>query len=509
MARLSIPISARLPSSLRIDPSNPGVVKSVSRLSRDSLISLALYWLDGGALGTSAPYLETRDESDAADDIWPACRSVDELQQLYLDLQTQRGSKRDVVSRILEGDWRHGLTLYQLATVDFSYLEEHPNSQKWSAYKILPLRAPEKDADDEVLTVDTKSLSIPRFHPSTFLQNLQDQVLPDVKAHYHFYRPQDMPVLMLRIFVLDSPYNTSLALSSSADGGGSAANFSSSRTIYLAFPDGSPSLYITKSQSTGPTAIGESKSLHGLVVGGVPKALSRPRERYTLKSASLSSRNLDAILDKRGAGRGNAAGGGWSIYADDKNKKSPLDPVLPTPPLSRDSSSSSRSEQKRKRDAPATKEQSAAKRARLLAEARFGSSGIVTDGKGVERVDFLMQDAFPAPDTFDDEDSDDNEAGGRRAPGAGRRSAVDSELQSAREDADEDGDAGDGPGASQWKPLIRVTLRGPHVFAGVRQLVEAGIVDGERMPGWMTGEEGVTTGVIRNGRIQGNKGSGL
>jgi central kinetochore subunit Mis15/CHL4 len=56
---------------------------------------------------------------------------------------------------------------------------------------------------------------------------------------------------------------------------------------------------------------------------------------------------------------------------------------------------------------------------------------------------------------------------------------------------------------------VRLTFHGSHVFAGIRQLVECGIVDGERMPGWMTGEEGVTIGAVRNGRIRGHKGSGL
>jgi len=54
-----------------------------------------------------------------------------------------------------------------------------------------------------------------------------------------------------------------------------------------------------------------------------------------------------------------------------------------------------------------------------------------------------------------------------------------------------------------------MTFHGSHVFAGMRELVEAGIIDGERMPGWMTGEEGVSIGVVKSGRIRGFKGSGV
>ncbi|KAG5927890.1 hypothetical protein E4U42_001597 [Claviceps africana] len=546
MSRLSVATKARLPSSLRVESSNTAVVKTISRLSREALILLALDWLDGQSLAFTAPYLappRTDDDDDAAaadddpqrrinnnnnnnnaapddaTDLYPPCQSIEQLRDLYTDLQDQRGSRRDVVSRILEGDWRHGLTLYQLAMIDFTYLDEHPTSQKWTAYKIQPLILPDKNVDDDVVKVDDKSLSLPRFHPSTFLQSLQEQVLPDIKAHYHFFRPKKLPLLLLRIFVIESPYNTELALAASHAGGtggtggtgGNTTNFSSSRTIYLAFPNGSPALYITRAQATGPISHGESKSLHSLIANGVPQALSRPRERYTLKPTSLVSRNLEAILDKRGPGRSNAAGGGWSIYANEKDKKSPLDSVLPTPPLSRESSLAAAGGQKRQR--PLSQRQRAAKRAKTVAQARFGESAIMTDGKGIEKLEIIMQDPYPPVDGVymqDSEDDDDRLA--RRTDR--RRSKMDAALRQALGDrtggdaaADDDDD--DDADSSRWTPLVRINFQGPHVFAGIRQLVEAGIVDGERMPGWMTGEDAVTTGVVRRGLVRGHKGSGL
>ncbi|KAM5351912.1 hypothetical protein ACJ41O_004635 [Fusarium nematophilum] len=509
MARFSIPTTARLPSSLRVDASNPAVQKSLNRLSRESLISLALDWLDDGSLPNAIPYLERRDEDEdeESDDIYPPCQSVDELQRLYLDMQQQKGSKRDVISRILEGDWRHGMTLYQLAMADLAFFEQNPTSQKWSAYQILPLSQPSQNVGEEdVLKVDQRSLTIPRFHPSTFLQNLQTQVLPDVKAHYHFHRPRDLPVLLLRIFVVDSPYNTDFALSN-RHSAGTAANFDSSRTVYIAFPDGSPALYITKSQTTGPIGLGESKSLQSLIVDGVPKALSRPRERYTLKAGNLTSKNLDALLEKKGSGRTNAAGGGWSIYADETNKISPLDTVLPSPPLSRESSSSSLN---LKRGAQLTETQCAVKRARLTAKARFGDSGIVTDGKGVEKVDIVVQDPFPPAyaDISEPEDGEAEQDGAASGAAKRRRSKIDTVIREANM-AGEDDAVEDSPTPNRWTPTVKISFNGAHVWAGVRQLVEAGIIDGDRMPGWMTGEDGVTTGLVRHGRIRGFKGSGI
>lgn len=43
------------------------------------------------------------------------------------------------------------------------------------------------------------------------------------------------------------------------------------------------------------------------------------------------------------------------------------------------------------------------------------------------------------------------------------------------------------------------------MFAGIRALVECGIVDGLKMPGWMTGEASVSNGVVKNGRLDSRK----
>jgi central kinetochore subunit Mis15/CHL4 len=174
--------------------------------------------------------------------------------------------------------------------------------------------------------------------------------------------------------------------------------------------------------------------------------------------------------------------------------QTPLDLILPSPPLS--SSLSDGEGEGGKTDGKRTAaagpllsvademDQRAAKRARLVARARFGETARVGDGKGVERVDVVIEDLFP------------------RAGGGDRRSGGDADNG---DDYDEEEDDEEG----KWRPRVRLTFHGTHVFAGIRQLVEAGIVDGERMPGWMTGEEGVTVGAVRRGRIRGHKGSGM
>ncbi|ROW17206.1 hypothetical protein VPNG_01160 [Cytospora leucostoma] len=529
MARISIPTTARLSPTLRLDPSNTIVIKILNRLTRSSLLSLALDWLDDNNAPICAPYLrEPEDEDEDAADLYPPVHSLAGLRELYADMQTRKGSKREALDRILEGDWRHGLTLYQLSMADLQYLYDHPASQKWSAYRVVPLRTPTTqqaaEADDPLKT-DLESLVVPRFHPSTFLQNLQAQVLPDVKAHYNFDRPKDMSLLLLRIFILDSPYNTNLA-TSALGRDKTAASSDASRTIYIAFPDGSPHVYISKSQTVGAATTGETKSLRALLVKSIPKALSRPRQRFALKSTSLTTRNLQELLHRRGSGRTNTAGGGWGIYADDKKKESPLDTVLPTPPLSEVDDSihgQKKSENgalyKKRAASPDTeRDERRAKRARLVAQARFGDSARVDDGRGVERVDIVIDDLFPrnvdpAGDNVEAEQNvEDDPPRETSRGGANRQRTRDMESNRAREQGDANETMIHDPDEDEersWRPSVKLTFHGSHVFAGIRQLVEAGIIDGEKMPGWLTGEEGITIGAVRNGRIRGNKGSGI
>lgn len=570
MASTSIPEAGRLPPSLRVPSASPAVQKILSRLSRASLIKLALEWLEDRNQTLTAPYLRHYVDEDA-DDLYPAAGSLEELREEYEELSKRKGSKKEVVDRIVEGDWRDGLTLYQLAMADLQYLYDRPNSQRWTAYRVVTLqrRSADDDEEDAPTKVDKKALAIPRFHPSTFLQRLQSIILPDVKVHYNLDRPKNLPVLVLRVFMIDSPYTTSLALSglsrtTAAQSGTSApaSDFdAASRTLYVVFPDASPHVYISKSEviaqaggASGETGAGGggAKSLRAMLIEGIPRALSRPQQRLALKSTSLTSNNLRALLERRGSGRTNSAGGGWaSVYADESKAESPLDLVLPSPPPSEEGEAAADEPSTSARKRPAAvasaaevAAERAAKRRRIIASARFGDSAMIADGKGLERVDVMIEDAYPAaptaarsrprhttptgpePDSAPAASTDDVGKRGRRS--SGRRSTLDTVFTAeAEESSSYDVDSGRGRGPQitpdgrhkgqrendeeddAWHPAVRVTFTGTHVFAGIRTLVEAGVVDGERMPGWMTGEEGVSIGVVRNGRIRGNKGSGV
>jgi central kinetochore subunit Mis15/CHL4 len=523
---LSIPTPSALPPTHRLLATHPAVQRTLGRLSRPALLNLALAWLDEDVqdAGLSNAYLLPLPSSSTSandpddldpDDPYPPSATLAELREVYEVMQRTRGSKRDVLDRIIEGDWRRGVSLYQLAMADLEYLYAHPSSVRWSAMKVVRLSTSDGTQELSSNSSSGRNTTIPRFHPSTFLRNLQREALPDVKAHYSLDRHADLPLWILRVWVVDSPYDTGLGLASksksnaNANADSTSPSSDSSRTFYIAFPDAAPYVYVSLAGSTDGNGSGSgaamSRSLKKLAMEGVPKAFSRPRERYTLERTGLSARNLAALCERRGGGRGNAAGGGWGVYhSGEESRDNPLGVTgrgLLTPESivdeERDGDGGELDEGRERRMKRRREEDpGVVKRRKVLAQGRFGSSARRDDGLGIERLDVRLEDPFPAVNLFAEIDTLDSEPERKRK--MGRRSAVDLELERQR------GDQDDG-----WRPDVRVTFQGAHVFAGIRELVEHGLVNGERMPAWMTGEEGVSVGVVRDGRIKGWKGSGV
>jgi central kinetochore subunit Mis15/CHL4 len=54
--------------------------------------------------------------------------------------------------------------------------------------------------------------------------------------------------------------------------------------------------------------------------------------------------------------------------------------------------------------------------------------------------------------------------------------------------------------ASATLPTLSLTFAGSDVIGGIRKLAELGVIEPERMPSWMTGEEAVSMAVVRGGK---------
>lgn len=477
------PTTSSLPYDLRIPSSTASLVRILGKLSRQSLLDLVLLWLSKPNVHRFPPFLAkdlptNNDENDDETSPYPAAHSVEDVRLSYEELQGRKGGKREVVDRILEGDWRHGITLAQLAMADIRYLEDHPAAQKWTAFRLVPADKKQQNSHNKTAGESTDlSACLPRLHAATFLSNLQREISPLVKAHYHLAKSNSFPMTFLRIFVTDSPYQYPRH--------NPAVYLDSSRIIYIAFPDSSPFIYTSATTSTGSTAapLGtDSRALRSIVRNAIARALSKQHERYELEATSLTAKSLATLFALRGPGRTNNANGAFSIFADAVVEGTPIDPRRPgTVSPDEYSASGSRGddknythdeeadaeteEPKRKplqgrdsNDSPATKKR------KLIVSSRFGSSGTVACPAALDRLDARLLDRLDD----DDEPDSDNDL------------EVEGFLESG-------------------EYAMGLSLTGTNVIAGLRKLAELGMVDPGRMPSWMTGEEGVSSIVARRG----------
>ncbi|KAJ5570857.1 hypothetical protein N7535_004517 [Penicillium sp. DV-2018c] len=467
------PTTASLLNDLRIPSTAPSLAKSLGKLSRQALLDLAFLWLDDRNVTSFPPYLQPDEHDDQAKDEalpYPAGETIEDVRRAYEDLQDRKGAKREVLERILEGDWRHGITLRQLAMADLRYMDDHPASLRWTALELS--RIDPKHKKSKYLPSSDWSNSIPRVQAATFVQALQREISPLVKAHYHLARSATLPLTFLRIFVVDSPYqNPRQAADIFAD---------SSRVIYIAFPDSCPYVYTSITAPTGSKSIPstnsvatDTRTLQRLVRDSIPKALSRPQERFTLLATSLAAKNLPTLLALRGPGRSSASNGAFSIFADAAIEGSPLDP-RPSNTVSAEehirTSHSDPADGKENGHISTTKKRSngaapdslspESKKRRLAIDSRFGTLRSSLAHAPLDRLDIRLLDALGSTNGQSDEDDE----------------------------------------PVSTLPAVSLTLTGSDVISGIRKLAELGIVDPERMPSWMTGEEGVSVATVQQGR---------
>ncbi|PWY86264.1 CHL4 family chromosome segregation protein [Aspergillus heteromorphus CBS 117.55] len=475
------PTTASLPSNLRLPSSTPSLVKSFGKLTRQALLDLAFQWLDDRNVQSFPPYLQENEDQKEDEDEglspYPAERTINDVRNAYQELQLRKGGKREVIDRILEGDWRHGITLRQLAMVDLRYIDDHPASLRWTALELARIGAQQYPPDSSA----DMTACLPRLHASTFLNSLQQQIAPLVKAHYYLGRSTSLPLTFLRIFVTNSPYqHPRQAADSLTD---------ASRVIYIAFPDSCPFIYTSIASTTGSKAsttatphpvATDPRSLQRLVRDAIPKALSLPHQRYTLKATSLTAKSLQALLALRGPGRSNQSNGAFSIFADAALEGSPLDPrpsntVSPEEHMNQQfhqqkttepSEPTDSTDEKKlsKRPNPHTdprEDPHVSKKRSLAVQSRFGTSGSLSSAP-LDRLDVRLLDP-PTPTSNP----------------ASRQTPTQTQTQTT--------------------PSLSLTFTGTDIISGIRKLAELGVVDAKRMPSWMTGEEAVSVAVVRQG----------
>ncbi|KPI43293.1 uncharacterized protein AB675_6981 [Cyphellophora attinorum] len=495
-------------------------IKSLSRLTTTQLTTLALHWLSH-AEAAGQPYLRsnrTLDESDEEDYLFPPARSLSELKAIWKNLRLdidshgegkQKHNKQYLIDRIIDGDWRRGLSLYQHATIDFAFLSTHDTALRWTGLKVAPL-----DHDDTAATPEepptkkqkthhttkTNNALYPTITPTTFVTALREQVSPLVKAHYQLTylvgQYNELPIVRLYLTPdkAFAPHQSNIPRSArhATDSG---------RTIYIALPQSSPHVYIAvNGASPAAAAAGQQTkqakvditNLKRLVIEAIPKALSRRHERWALEGTKLTARSLKSVCALRGGGaRPGTAGGAFAKFfagqtvadggsqdAEGHNKENEdrcKAEAGPTDVLGRKRKRAKRSENDEEQEEnensmffpehPTRAEQST----EAALDARFGPISNTSRAK-LDRVTVKITDIMQHVDLQESS----------LEQSIGQRNTVDCAP-------------------------VGITFGGSDVVLGLRMLAELGLVasgqqqnglDLGKMPGWMAGEQGQSLIVV-------------
>jgi central kinetochore subunit Mis15/CHL4 len=485
---------------------------------------------------TCAPYLASNrnlEEEVDEDYMWSPAETVEELRLTYHRLRFEPSiNKRYIIDRILDGDWRRGMCLYQVATIDLQYLSENDKAFRWTALKLIP-HCEDEECDQQPLKKKRRigPAPYPTISPTTFLRNLQHEISPLVKAHYHLqqiHAPQNLSII--RICVADSPYADPQSTLQSP-----VLFTDPNRTIFIALPDSCPFIYISVSGGTKESISGKNKSvsarmditsLKRTVLEEIPKALSKSQHRYALESTSLTARSLSTMLALRGNSGTNAANGIYTIFAKGAVDNSPIDAEKASfaqKILQACGGKEDKGESTNVSDPPLPINEPAEKRTALVerssnvprpripkcekdkinlkiaAAARFG----ITENSQVKR-----ETSEPEPGGLDrlqirlDEDLFSPKA--KSVP-----ATVDKIVRHDIDPFDQSSTADQTLGSQPRQGSARMTLtfQGSNIVLGIRKLVESGVIGVEKLPAWMTGEEGISGGTVRGGVVVHGKGS--
>jgi central kinetochore subunit Mis15/CHL4 len=535
------PTNSPVHDSLRVPATAKSLVKSLIRLSKPALIDLALQWLLEENQATCAPYLASNrnlEEEVDEDYLWSPAESIEELRLTYNRMRFESDiKKRYIIDRILDGDWRRGMSLYQVATIDFQCLSENDKALRWTALKLVPQSDYDSSGQEPLKKKrKTNQAPYPTVSPSTFIRNLQREISPTVKAHYYLHRlhaPQNLSVV--RICVADSPYTNPQSSVQS-----SLLFTDPTRLIFIALPDSCPYIYVSVAGAAKEAASRTKKSLAArmditslkrTVLEEIPKALSKSQHRYALESTSLTARSLSTMLALRGNNSTNAASGAYTIFSKGLVDNSPIDAERTTfaqkvlqacegeedaEPDSKVSELSLRPhEQAEKRTALAEKSTNPQMAKNLKSEeerldlkiaaaTRFGVSDIAekkpesahsevgTTTCGLDRLqvrldeDLVSHHGLPLSLTAHNIKHHDVDPFDQTSPS--------------------DPTSGDLP--KQGSARMTLTFQGSDIFLGIRKLVESGAIGIQKLPAWMTGEEAISGGIVRGGIVVRGKGGG-
>lgn len=412
----------------------------LNRLQKLSLIALMLLW---PRLKNTQPQLDKENALNSQVEFNRMARNdAKEMKE-----GEKKWIKSKIIDKILFEYWSRGLNLLQLAQVDCQLIVDNSNAFLWNLSTV-------KNVNNEEIPLC--------LDPSVFLNALAAELSKLFMSYIYVCKHPNMPLVLVRIQVFDLIPNVKRGRGRSRT---LHPHITSHKPYFLAFPSNSPHLI----HSPGADLVSQ------VILTVVENCLSQNRRnqhRLITPTNQKAVRSLESMHILKGCSRFGNSLGAWTPYADGEVDCSPL------------ASASKQLDHKAKQVSVGSVEE----KFRKLANVRFkGSAG----GNIVSKR--LYDDIRPlkkAKLTNGQSESTDNEFSSIAPVRFAQY-----ELKEKVKENDEE------------PSLVNMKLIGTDVFAGLHELAsnafdEANsVVDPRTIPGWLTGEEGINCGQVRNGRF--------
>ena len=385
-------------------------------------------------------------------------------------------TKRRIIDKIIFDYWPKGLNLLQLSQIDCQMIVERPNSYSWIAATV-------KDSSKKEVPV--------LLEPQTFLDQLAKDLSNLFMNYIYVCRHPKFPLVIIRIQVFD------LQPIGSVDAVSNRPHIASHKPYFFAIPMNSP--YIIHSPG--------NDLVNDIVMQAVEQNLSVGTKtilNIEVPENQKPIKSLEAMHILYGSSRFGNSLGIWTPYADDSIDISPLGKP-------EDHQEAQLQEKESTMDQESIDQESTINDLKKIANLKFKGS---VDGKVKSQELFdLAPNAEPIRKRrkktldiynaiLDEEEQEDQH---HEVPNEFTSIApvqiVEFELQEKMNLANDTNNEED------HYSSITMRLSGNDVFGGLHELSTSTsdkanqIIDPVKLPNWLTGEEGKTNGIIRNGRF--------
>lgn len=355
----------------------------------------------------------------------------------------RRSNRKIVATRILLEFWPQGLSLYQLAQIDSYALVQKPNSLLWKS-----MTAINPDGVKSVLNVD----------PDSFVCNLKRDIHRLYLSHIYIFKHPELPSIICRIQLFEPHCLVQQQ---------SKPDLVSRKPYYVVFPMNSPNIIHSS----------DSDSYAQLILQSVQRTVAEKDPIVLKQNDDPPMKSLEVMHILKGVSRYSNSLGPWSKYADGDFDISPFDAhgnhisVKGRRIVIGDNNDDDNEASKKQRLENIMLRFKGSKkgvRAKKAYEVQRFNSRVHNLHKGlsqIDTVDLVSKYASLAP--------------------VNRVNFVDK-----KDLPDERGQVS-----------IKFKFRGGDVFGGLHELCDKGSIDINKVPGWLTGENGLDSGTILNGEF--------